>query len=83
MQKSCPSARRRRAWTKLYRTHVKAQDWGKVKVTKCMPKSNGNTIFVIMNVTIYDEELKASYHRDIKIIPVGKAYLIDDVLEFD
>ena len=62
---------------------ISGQDWGKVKVTKCTPKSDGKNGFLVLEVTIEDLDYKLSYHRDIKIVPVGKAYLIDDVMEYD
>jgi len=60
---------------------ISGQDWGKVKVTKCTPKSDGKNGFILLNVTIRDIEFNVSYHRDIKIVPIGKAYQIDDVVE--
>ncbi|MBC7885237.1 MAG: hypothetical protein H7X99_07165 [Saprospiraceae bacterium] len=62
---------------------ISGQDWGTLKVTKCTPISDGKKGFLMLNVTIEDKELKSTYHRDIKIVPVGKAYLIDDVVEYD
>ncbi len=60
---------------------ISGQDNGKVKVTKCKPKSGGSN--KVFEVVISDPEMNATYHRDIKIIPVGKAYQIDDVVEYD
>ena len=62
---------------------ISGQDWGTIKVTKCVPVSDGKKGFLMLNVTIDDKDMKAAYHRDIKIVPVGKAYLIDDVVEYD
>jgi hypothetical protein len=62
---------------------ISGQDWGNVKVTKCTPKSDGKNGFLLLNVTIRDIEFNVSYHRDIKIVPIGKAYQIDDVVEYD
>jgi hypothetical protein len=62
---------------------ISGQDWGTIKVTKCVPVSDGKKGFLMLNVTIDDKEMKGAYHRDIKIVPVGKAYLIDDVVEYD
>ncbi len=62
---------------------ISGQDNGKVKVTKCTLKSDRSKYHIIMNVTIEDTEMKATYHRDIKVVPVGKAYQIDDIVEFD
>lgn len=62
---------------------ISGQDWGKVKVTKCSPKSDGKNGFLVLNVTVDDEQMKAAYHRDIKIVPVGKAYLNADVVEYN
>ena len=30
-----------------------------------------------------DPDMNVTYHRDFKIVPIGKAYQIDDVVEFD
>jgi len=57
---------------------ISGQDNGKVKVTKCTLKSPN-----IFSVIISDPDMNMKYHRDIKIVPVGKAYLIDDIVEFD
>ncbi|MBK8347745.1 MAG: hypothetical protein IPL08_08940 [Saprospiraceae bacterium] len=62
---------------------ISGQDWGKAKVTNCSPKSDGKNGFLVLNVTIDDKEFNASYHRDIKIVSIGKAYQIDDVMEYD
>ncbi|MBK8626271.1 MAG: hypothetical protein IPN86_12120 [Saprospiraceae bacterium] len=30
-----------------------------------------------------DPDMNVTYHRDFKIVPIGKAYQIDDVVEFE
>jgi len=62
---------------------ISAQDWNKIKVTSCTPKSDSETLSLLLKVTMVDIELKDSFQRDIKIVPVGKAYLIDDVVEYN
>ncbi len=57
---------------------ISGQDNGKVKVTQCKLKSPN-----IFSVIISDPDMNMKYHRDIKIIPIGKAYQIDDIVEFD
>ena len=61
---------------------VGAQDWGLIKVTQCDYKTTekGQLIF---SVIISDTENKLDYHRDIKVIPSGKSFLISDVLEYN
>jgi hypothetical protein len=82
----------RKKWSSEYDTKhagigtgfmISGQDWGTIKVSKCVPVSDGKKGFLMLNVTIDDKEMKGAYHRDIKIVPVGKAYLIDDVVEYD
>jgi hypothetical protein len=62
---------------------ISGQDHGKVKVTKCVPKPTTTADAIILEVVISDPDMNATYHRDFKIIPIGKAYQIDDVVEFD
>ena len=62
---------------------ISAQDWNKIKVTSCIPKSDEDTRSLLLKVTMVDIELNDSFQRDIKIVPVGKAYLIDDVVEYN
>ena len=62
---------------------ISGQDFGKIKVTECKVKSDQNLGYLILKVIITDTEFKQSYHRDIKIVAAGKAYLIDDVVEYD
>jgi hypothetical protein len=62
---------------------ISGQDNGKVRVTKCVAKGGNTAGFLVLSVTIDDLDFKVSYHRDIKIVAVGKAYLIADVVEFD
>jgi hypothetical protein len=62
---------------------ISGQDNAKVKVTKCVPKSTTTAEAIILEVVISDPDMNASYHRDFKIVPIGKAYQIDDVVEYD
>jgi hypothetical protein len=62
---------------------ISGQDIGKVKVTKCIPKPTTTAEVIILEVVISDPDLNATYHRDFKIVPIGKAYQIDDVVEYD
>lgn len=62
---------------------ISGQDNGKVKVTKCIPKPTTTAESIILEVVISDPDMNATYHRDFKIVPIGKAYQIDDVVEFD
>jgi hypothetical protein len=62
---------------------ISGQDHGKVKVTKCIPKPTTTAESIILEVVIFDPDMNATYHRDFKIVPIGKAYQIDDVVEFD
>jgi hypothetical protein len=62
---------------------ISGQDNGKVKVTKCVPKPTTTSDAIILEVVISDPDMNATYHRDFKVIPIGKAYQIDDVVEFD
>lgn len=62
---------------------ISGQDHGKVKVTKCIPKPTTTAESIILEVVISDSDMNATYHRDFKIVPIGKAYQIDDVVEFD
>ncbi len=62
---------------------ISDQDNGKVKVTKCTPKSTTTAEAIILEVVILDTDMNATYHRDIKVVPVIKAYQIDDVVEWD
>lgn len=62
---------------------ISGQDNGKVKVTKCVPKPSTTAESIILEVVISDPDMNATYHRDFKIVPVGKAYQIDDVVEWD
>ena len=57
---------------------ISGQDNGKVKVTQCNFKSPN-----IFSVIISDPDMNMKYHRDIKVLPIGKAYQIDDIVEFD
>ena len=60
---------------------ISGQDNGKVKVTKCVPKPTTTAEAIILEVVISDPDMNATYHRDFKIVPIGKAYQIDDVVE--
>jgi hypothetical protein len=62
---------------------ISGQDNGKVKVTKCIPKPTTTAEAIILEVVISDPDMNATYHRDFKIVPIGKAYQIDDVVEWD
>jgi len=62
---------------------ISGQDNGKVKVTKCVPKSTITAESIFLEVVISDPDMNATYHRDIKIVPIGKVYQIDDVVEWD
>jgi len=62
---------------------ISGQDNGKVKVTKCIPKPTSTAESIVLEVVISDPDMNATYHRDFKIVPIGKAYQIDDVVEFD
>ena len=62
---------------------ISGQDNGKVKVTKCVPKPTTTAESIILEVVISDPDMNATYHRDFKIVPIGKAYQINDVVEFD
>ena len=62
---------------------ISGQDHGMVKVTKCVPKPSTTAETIILEVVISDPDMKATYHRDFKIVPIGKAYQIDDVVEWD
>lgn len=52
-------------------------------VTKCIPKPTTAAEAIILEVVISDPDMNATYHRDFKIVPIGKAYQIDDVVEYD
>jgi hypothetical protein len=62
---------------------ISGQDNGKVVVTKCTAKPTSTEEIFILEVVISDPDMNATYHRDFKIIPIGKAYQIDDVVEWD
>lgn len=62
---------------------VSGQDNGKVKVTQCKPKTDGSKGFVLLHVVISDPDMKATYTRDVKVVAAGKAYLIDDIIEYN
>ncbi|WP_316804464.1 hypothetical protein [Pedobacter nototheniae] len=61
---------------------VPGQDYGLIKVTRCdFTKKIGNAY--LFGVTIRDTEAKIDYKRDIKVIPSGNVFLIEDVLEYN
>ncbi len=62
---------------------ISGQDNGKVKVTKCVVKPTTTVDANILDVIISDPDMNVTYHRDFKIVPIGKAYQIDDVVEWD
>jgi hypothetical protein len=61
------------------------QDWVNPKVTHCQLKSKNADKSFIFNVIIEDADTQNRYihKRDIKVIPSGNIFLIDDVLEYD
>ncbi|MBK8818056.1 MAG: hypothetical protein IPN49_02805 [Saprospiraceae bacterium] len=62
---------------------ISAQDWGKIEVTRCVPKSKQIPGEITFEVFLTDVPYKMNYKRDITVIPVGKAYLIKNVAEFN
>jgi hypothetical protein len=47
------------------------------------PKKYTTAESIILEVVISDPDMNATYHRDFKIVPIGKAYQIDDVVKLD
>ena len=79
-------------WGKIYNTNyagmgvgflISGQDYGKVKVSKCDAKASNVENEYIFDVQIDDPEMKAVYHREIKLVESNNSFLIDDVKEFD
>ncbi|SHF47463.1 hypothetical protein [Pedobacter caeni] len=61
---------------------VPISDYGLIKVSRCIfTKKVGLTY--VFETTITDTDAKIGYKRDIKVVPSGKAYLIEDVLEYN
>jgi len=61
---------------------ISAQDWGKIEVTKCVPKAKQIPGEITFEVVLTDIPYKVDYKRDITVLPVGKAYLIKNVMEY-
>lgn len=79
-------------WGKIYDTNyagmgvgflISGQDYGKIKVTKCDAKASNVENEFIFDVQIDVPEMKAVYHREIKLVESNNSFLIDDVKEFD
>jgi hypothetical protein len=52
-------------------------------VSKCDAKASNVENEYIFDVQIDDPEMKAVYHREIKLVESNNSFLIDDVKEFD
>jgi hypothetical protein len=61
---------------------ISAEDFGKIKVTKCDLLLSQSSDGYIFKTVITDTEFKTNYKRDIKIIKSGNSFLIDDVREY-
>jgi len=61
------------------------QDTIDPKVTRCELKKENADKSLVFNVVIEDADTESKYvhKRDIKIIPSGTTFLIDDILEYD
>lgn len=79
-------------WGKIYDTNyagmgvgflISGQDYGKSKVAKCDAKASNVENEFFFDVQIDDPEMKAVYHREIKLVESNNSFLIDDVKEFD
>ena len=62
---------------------ISAQDWGNIEVTRCVPKPKQVPGEITFEVMLTDATYKMNYKRDVTVIPVGKAYLIKEVREYD
>jgi len=58
---------------------ISAQDWNTIKVTRCDLKSTAADGSAIFSVVLTEQSDKAQYPHDIKVIPVGQSFQIDDV----
>jgi hypothetical protein len=61
---------------------VSGTDYGFIKVTHCVFKKKIGASYVFETV-ITDTEAKIDYKRDIRIIPSGNSFLIEDILEYN
>ena len=62
---------------------VSAQDFGKIKVTKCEFLNRTLTGGYFFGAVIEDIQFKLKYKREIVVVQNKGAFLIDDVLEYD
>ncbi|WP_052496348.1 hypothetical protein [Pedobacter lusitanus] len=60
---------------------IPEQDYGLIKVTHCELKNKIGDNF-IFSVVIEDTESKIKHNRDIRLIPSGSTFLIDDIMEY-
>ncbi|MEA5459346.1 hypothetical protein VB796_09870 [Arcicella sp. LKC2W] len=82
----------KKKWSKEYDTKysgmgigfmINAQDWNTIKVTEVQLKNKLENGCYFFKIVVEDIEAKAKYNRDVKVIRSGKAFLIDDVLEYN
>ncbi len=62
---------------------ISGQDWDTIKVTNCTLKNKTTHGDYIFQTIVEDIGPKVKYNRDIKVIRLGKLFLIDDVLEYN
>lgn len=61
---------------------VSGTDYGLIKVTGCIFKEKIGAAYIFETI-ITDTEAKIDYKRDIRVIPSGNSFLIEDVLEYN
>lgn len=61
---------------------ISGTDYGFIKVTQCDFKKKMGSSYMFETV-ITDTESNVSYKRDIRVIPSGNSFLIEDILEYN